>query len=149
MHTLPTYVLAASLSLAATYSIGHHAAAQETPDCSWFTTYDEAQLYYLDHPEATPYIDPNYDGRACEVWFGVAGEIAADDGQAIAPDGSSSGGESIVSSGSGGLDGVDYDCGDFASQADAQAYFESDGGSATNNVDGLDSNTNGIACEAS
>lgn len=47
----------------------------------------------------------------------------------------------------GGLDGVDYDCYDFASQGDAQAYFESDGGSSYNNADGLDRNHNGLACE--
>ena len=47
----------------------------------------------------------------------------------------------------GGLDGVDYDCYDFASPDEAQAYFESDGGSSFNNADGLDRNHNGLACE--
>lgn len=47
----------------------------------------------------------------------------------------------------GGLDGVDYDCYDFASPGEAQAYFESDGGSSYNNADGLDRNHNGLACE--
>ena len=41
----------------------------------------------------------------------------------------------------------DKDCKDFASQAEAQAWFEAHGGSATNNVGGLDRNHNGIACE--
>lgn len=41
----------------------------------------------------------------------------------------------------------DKDCKDFASQAEAQAWFEAHGGSATNNVAGLDRNHNGIACE--
>jgi hypothetical protein len=38
-------------------------------------------------------------------------------------------------------------CADFATQAAAQAYFNSKGGSKTNNVDNLDPNRNGIACE--
>ena len=38
-------------------------------------------------------------------------------------------------------------CKDFASQAEAQAYFEAHGGNAQNNVDNLDHNHNGIACE--
>ena len=40
-------------------------------DCSPFASYTEAQAYYADHPEAQPVIDPNGDGRACEVYFGV------------------------------------------------------------------------------
>jgi len=43
---------------------------------------------------------------------------------------------------------VDKDCSDFATQQEAQAYFESLGGSSTNNVDGLDSDHDGIACES-
>lgn len=46
-----------------------------------------------------------------------------------------------------GLDGVDYDCYNFATQGVAQAYFEADGGSISNNADGLDRNQNGFACE--
>ncbi len=41
-------------------------------DCSPFASYQEAQTYYADHPEAQPIIDPNNDGRACEVYFGVS-----------------------------------------------------------------------------
>lgn len=41
----------------------------------------------------------------------------------------------------------DRDCRDFASQAAAQAYFRANGGSPTNNVDRLDANHNGVACE--
>ncbi len=46
-------------------------------------------------------------------------------------------------------DGIDYDCGDFASHQEAQEYFESQGGSASNNVDLLDRDRDGLACEAS
>jgi Excalibur calcium-binding domain len=41
----------------------------------------------------------------------------------------------------------DKDCPDFATQGDAQAYFLAHGGSATNNVDNLDADHDGIACE--
>lgn len=44
--------------------------------------------------------------------------------------------------------GGDKDCKDFATHADAQAYFTSKGGSATNNVDRLDADHDGSACDA-
>jgi Excalibur calcium-binding domain len=43
---------------------------------------------------------------------------------------------------------ADKDCADFASQAEAQAYFEANGGSPTNNVDNLDADHDGQACES-
>ena len=43
---------------------------------------------------------------------------------------------------------ADKDCADFASQAEAQAYFEANGGSPSNNVDNLDADHDGQACEA-
>ncbi len=45
-------------------------------------------------------------------------------------------------------DGVDKDCSDFDTRREAQRYFESQGGSATNDVDKLDGNGNGKACES-
>jgi len=45
-------------------------------------------------------------------------------------------------------DGIDYDCSDFDTQKEAQEYFESQGGSSSNNVDDLDGNDgDGIVCE--
>lgn len=44
--------------------------------------------------------------------------------------------------------GGDKDCSDFATHAEAQAYFESKGGSPTNNADKLDADRDGIACES-
>jgi len=44
--------------------------------------------------------------------------------------------------------GGDKDCADFTTHAQAQAYFTSKGGSASNNVDRLDNDHDGIACEA-
>jgi hypothetical protein len=43
--------------------------------------------------------------------------------------------------------GGDKDCADFSTHEEAQAYFESKGGSATNNVDRLDGDHDGLACE--
>ncbi len=43
---------------------------------------------------------------------------------------------------------VDRHCPYFESQAAAQQYFRENGGSPTNNVDDLDRNNNGVACEA-
>lgn len=42
---------------------------------------------------------------------------------------------------------ADRDCPDFRFQEDAQAYFDARGGSPTNNVDRLDADGDGIACE--
>lgn len=42
---------------------------------------------------------------------------------------------------------ADRDCMDFASQAEAQNYFDANGGSPSNNFDNLDANNNGMACE--
>lgn len=43
--------------------------------------------------------------------------------------------------------GGDKDCADFGSHSEAQAYFTSKGGSKTNNVDRLDRDRDGLACE--
>lgn len=45
--------------------------------------------------------------------------------------------------------GGDKDCKDFSSQSEAQAHFNSKGGSATNNVDKLDGgDRDGLVCES-
>ena len=41
----------------------------------------------------------------------------------------------------------DKNCSDFASQSQAQAFFESIGGSPSNNADNLDADHDGKACE--
>jgi endonuclease YncB( thermonuclease family) len=43
---------------------------------------------------------------------------------------------------------ADRDCSDFANQAEAQRFFESHGGSATNDFDNLDGDGDGVACES-
>lgn len=39
--------------------------------CEAFTNFDEANAYYAAYPESQPYLDPDFDGLACEVFFGV------------------------------------------------------------------------------
>ncbi len=39
-------------------------------DCEAFDTFADAQQYYGANPEEQSTIDPNFDGRACEVFFG-------------------------------------------------------------------------------
>lgn len=46
------------------------------------------------------------------------------------------------------IDSIDYDCKDFDSHQKAQDYFVSQGGSPSNNVDRLDRDGDGLACEA-
>ena len=71
-------------------------------DCSPFASFDEANVYYAAHPDTQPYLDPNYDGRACEVYFGVdqqqglsygdsSGSSSADDGSGYADSGGGDG----------------------------------------------------------
>ena len=102
-------------------------------DCTDFDSRTDAQAFY-EHaggPDYDPYhLDDDNDGRACEEW---AGEYRrnADGADAI-----------------NGADGVDYDCADFAGQDEAETYFIEDGGSAKQNIDHLDPNHNGIACES-
>lgn len=54
-------------------------------------------------------------------------------------------------SGSGGGTGggsLDKNCSDFSTQAEAQAWFVSHGGNASNDVAGLDADHDGVACES-
>ncbi len=40
-------------------------------ECVVFGSFDEANTYYVAHPEAQPFLDPNFDGRAREIYFGI------------------------------------------------------------------------------
>lgn len=46
------------------------------------------------------------------------------------------------------ITGQDKDCGDFKTQAEAQAYFKAGGGSPSYNFDRLDNDHDGVACES-
>jgi hypothetical protein len=101
-------------------------------DCTDFDNRRDAQAFYeasggLDYD---PYnLDDDKDGTACEEW-----EKTYEPSRAEA--------ERIT-----GRDGIDRDCADFSSSDEAQRYFDEDGGSAAADVDHLDPNHNGIACE--
>lgn len=45
-------------------------------------------------------------------------------------------------------DNIDHDCSDFVTQQDAQDYFTSQGGSYKKNIDHLDGDGDGVACES-
>ena len=47
-----------------------------------------------------------------------------------------------------GYASTDKDCSDFANQAQAQAFFVSNGGSPANDFDNLDADHDGVACES-
>ena len=100
-------------------------------DCTDFDSRADAQAFYEETggPLYDPFnLDDDDDGVACEEWMRGYDEAAAD--------------------GVYGLDGIDLDCADFASQGAAQQYFVQDGGSALVNVDHLDPNHDGVACGA-
>jgi hypothetical protein len=110
------------------------AAAQDgyDYDCTDFDNRRDAQVFYEESggPSYDPYnLDDDEDGIACEEWA-KSYEQSRDDADRAH-----------------GLDGVDRDCADFGSQAEAQRYFDADGGSVVDDIDHLDPNHNGIACE--
>lgn len=133
----PRQVVAAPLlaaSLAWSLFLSGGVAAQENTDydCTDFDSQADAQAFYeeMGGPLYDPFnLDDDDVGEACEAWEEDYSRTAA--------------GERGIN----GHDGQDTDCADFATQEDAHAYFEEDGGSRKRNVDHLDPNHNGIACE--
>jgi hypothetical protein len=104
--------------------------------CRYFPSQAAAQVYFTSVGGSTTNnvhdLDANHNGIACEDYNGGA---------------SGTSGVGATSSASGLAPTGDMDCRDFPSQAAAQVYFTSVGGSATNNARYLDANHNGIACE--
>ena len=100
---------------------------EDDRDCSDFNTQDEAQDFFESEggPEEDPHrLDADNDGEACEESFGEGG-----------------------ASGESG-DSGDRDCADFASQQEAQDFFESEGG-PEEDPHRLDADNDGQACEDS
>ncbi len=135
-RTLLRVALAATATLAAnTVPVSGAEASQSgyDYDCTDFESRTVAQAFYeeIGGPVYDPYnLDDDGDGVACEEWVRGYDETEA-------------GGEGIN-----GRDGIDRDCADFASHAAAQRYYLTDGGLVQVNIDHLDPNRNGIACEA-
>lgn len=126
--------LAASLMAGAIVFVPEAEAGQtgDDFDCTDFDTRADAQAFYEETggPVYDPFnLDDDGDGLACEDWARGYDRISEGEG------------------GINGQDGIDRDCSDFPTQGEAQQYFVLDGGSAQMNVDHLDPNHNGVACE--
>ena len=105
----------------------------EDRDCADFASWAEAQALYEEAggPATDPHsLDPDKDGVACERLREAEERAGEPDSPAAAeaPDG-------------------DRDCGDFASWAEAQAFYEESGGPASD-PHSLDPDRDGIACES-
>jgi len=126
-------LVAGVLAVSVLFSAGAEAGQSGSDfDCTDFDTRDDAQVFYEESggPVYDPFnLDDDDDGIACEEWSRGYEQISAGEG------------------GINGEDGIDHDCADFANQGEAQQYFVLDGGSVRVNVDHLDPNHNGIACE--
>ncbi|CCF83932.1 excalibur calcium-binding domain-containing protein [Nitrolancea hollandica] len=87
--------------------------------------------------------------RAARFRFARRTQSSSVTEQAAAPPPADSGTSSSppVSGGSSFSTAGDKDCKGFATHAEAQAYFEGRGGSPSNNVDRLDNDHDGLACE--
>lgn len=105
-------------------------ARQNELDCRTFKTFDEANAYYAEHPDAADAIDDDGDGEACEVYFGLE---SRDDLPSTDP---------ATADGSDARVTDDLDCEDFSTQEEAQAVLDEDPGDPNN----LDPNQDGIAC---
>lgn len=132
---IPRQLVPLLLAIVSSVSLFGSAVAQSTTDydCTDFDSQADAQAFYeeMGGPLYDPFnLDDDDDGDACEAWGADFSRTAA--------------GERGIN----GHDEEDTDCADFVSQEAAQAYFEEDGGSRRHNVDHLDPNHNGIACEA-
>jgi hypothetical protein len=104
----------------------------EDYDCTDFDSRADAQQFFEENggPTYDPFnLDDDADGTACVEW-------------ALSYEQTTIGRDGIN-----GRDGLDRDCADFANPAEAQRYFEDDGGTVANDVDHLDPNHNGVACE--
>jgi hypothetical protein len=111
--------------------------AQGVDDCTAFASFDEANAYYTDNPDAAAALDDDGDGTACEVYFGLEtrGETAVSAGDAS--DDTRDGEVSFAQDAE-----TDLDCEDFDTQEEAQAVFDEDPSDPNN----LDPNGDGVAC---
>ena len=105
----------------------------EDRDCADFASWAEAQALYEEAggPATDPHsLDPDMDGVACERLREAEERAGEPDSPAAAE-----------------APGGDRDCGDFASWAEAQAFYEESGGPASD-PHSLDPDRDGIACES-
>lgn len=105
----------------------------EDRDCADFASWAEAQALYEEAggPTTDPHsLDPDKDGVACERLREAEERAGEPDSPAAAE-----------------APGGDRDCGDFASWAEAQTFYEESGGPASD-PHSLDPDRDGIACES-
>ncbi|MDQ3222342.1 MAG: hypothetical protein M3Q75_02555 [Gemmatimonadota bacterium] len=120
---------AGGLLLASTLLMAGPASAQADQDCIDFDFQEDAQAVYdQDTSDPNGLDGDDNDGRACE---------------SLPSRGSGNNNGGGGGAGGGGASD-DLDCDDFATQDEAQAHLEADLG----DPDGLDSDDDGIACEA-
>ncbi|MDP9369973.1 MAG: thermonuclease family protein [Chloroflexota bacterium] len=105
-------------------------------DCTAFASFTEAQAYYEANPGATA-LDPNGDGRACEVYFGVDVPVAQPPVVAPPVEAPATGGGGYV------FPASDVDCPQL-SYDEANWILAQD----PSDPHRLDADNDGIACEA-
>jgi hypothetical protein len=107
-------------------------------DCTAFATYEEANAYYEQNPDAADAIDDDADGTACEVYFGLESrdEPSRRRDRAARQEPPLSANDPAPASSAG------LDCEDFATQEEAQGVYDADPSDPNN----LDPNGDGIAC---
>jgi hypothetical protein len=124
------------------------AAAQEAGDDQYADSTTESQAgdgSGVAEEEAGSIDDGTGDFEVMENERAGAGddsEAAQEDDGATEDESSSDGGDAAQA------DDVDRDCDDFDTEAEAQEYFDEQGGDETHNVDDLDLDGDGQACES-
>lgn len=134
MSKIRAIFAAVTLAAGMTLTFTAPAIAQQDYDCSDFDTQEEAQAEYEKDPSDPHGLDRDNDGIACES----LPSSGSGDGQ------QPSDGDQGVGDNQGGQSSSDqYNCGDFATQEEAQAEYEKD----TSDPSNLDGDNDGIACE--
>jgi hypothetical protein len=111
-------------------------ATPDDRDCGDFATRPEAQAFFESAGAGDPHgLDADGNGVACETLPGGSEEAPATEDPPEAP-------AAVV--GPPQCDGGDCDCSDFATHAEAQAFYEAQG---AGDPHGLDRDDDGIACE--
>lgn len=138
------------LMLGLMFSTGLHNVQAANKNCDDFATWKEAQQYFESHGGSPTNnvdgLDRDHDGMACDSKKDAPKDWSWEKAH---PEGTQNGQKDETNQGGTqqGGQAEDKDCGDFATQEEAQQYFESHGGSSTNNVNGLDRDHDGMACE--
>ena len=113
---------------------------KDTHNCSDFDTWPEAQAFFESQggPRSDPHrLDRNNDGIACESLPGAPGNLTQTPVSAVPTPTTAPPSETSE----------DRNCSDFSTWSEAQAFFESEGGPASD-PHRLDGDGDGIACQS-